>query len=118
MFYNYLALLIFIGMALFIPYSLLLTSISLRRRVPKNKVKNAPYESAEETIGEGLVVQVEYLPIFAMFLPFEIISVVVLLWASVARSVSYYSGLEMVGMVVVAMLFGLISYKFISDPNV
>jgi NADH:ubiquinone oxidoreductase subunit 3 (subunit A) len=118
MLYNYLALIIFIVMALFIPYSLLLTSVLMRKKLPENAVKNAPYESAEDTIGSSLIVQIEYLPIFAMFLPFEIISVVVLLWASVARYVSYYSGLEMMGLMVVAMVFGLISYKFISDSDV
>jgi NADH:ubiquinone oxidoreductase subunit 3 (subunit A) len=118
MLYNYVALLVFIVMALFIPYSLLLTSIMLRRRIPRNKVKNAPYESAEEPIGSSKVVQIEYLPIFALFLPFEIISVIMLLWAYVAQQVSYISGLEMLGLIVVAMVFGLIAYKFISDKNV
>ena len=118
MLYNYVAILFFLALALFIPYSLLLTSLIIRRNYGNNKVKNSPYESAEEAIGTSMVVQVEYLPIFAMFLPFEIISLIVLLWAYVAQMVSYGSGLAMMGLIVVAMLFGLISYKFISDKNV
>ncbi|MCL5412734.1 MAG: NADH-quinone oxidoreductase subunit A [Candidatus Marsarchaeota archaeon] len=118
MLYNYIAIIFFTAFAFFIPYSLLLTSRILRHNSPGNPVKNAPYESAEETVGSGMVIHTEYLPIFALFLPFEVLSLLLLVWAYVAKSAPYTTGIYMLSLLVVAMLFGLAAYRYIGDKNV
>ena len=116
--YDYLAILIFALFAVFVPVSFLMTSKMLRPRGSPNRVKNAPYESAEETIGGSRDIENEYLPFFALFLPFEIIAIIMLLWSIGARSISYTTDLMVLGLAVGSMGFAIVGYKFISDRNV
>ncbi len=116
--YDYAAILIFALFAVFVPVSFLITSKMLRPKSRRNSVKNAPYESAEETIGESRDVENEYLPFFALFLPFEIIAIVILLWATGSRSILYMPDMMVIGLAVFSALFALIGYRFASDKNV
>ena len=77
--YSYIVILIFAAFALIIPTLFILSSKLLGNKYTGNKVKNAPYESAEATIGSEIDIDNEYLPYFAIFLPFEIITVIIIL---------------------------------------
>ena len=81
MLYNYVALLIFIAFAVFMPVSFIFTAKLLGKKRTGNPVKNAPYESGEETVGNSRDIDNEYLPHFMVFLPFEIIIVALILWS-------------------------------------
>ena len=71
MLYNYIAILFFAVLGISIPLLFLLIAKLIGRRSPGNKIKNAPYESAEESLGGSRDVDNEYLPYFMLFLPFE-----------------------------------------------
>ena len=118
MLYNYIALVFFLLFGLFIPLSLLLAAVLLGHRTTYNSVKNAPYESGEETIGSSRDVDNEYMPYFMIFLPFEIILAILILWSLVARQVGRNLSLEIAFLGVTSLIFSLIGYKFISDKNV
>ena len=117
MLYNYIAILIFALIAISVPVSLILTAKLLRHNVKGNPVKNAPYESAEATIGKNRDVINEYLPFFMLFLPFEVVAVVLLIWSSVLRQVSYSNGILVVSMAVMAALFSIVGYFMIRGKD-
>jgi NADH:ubiquinone oxidoreductase subunit 3 (subunit A) len=117
MLYNYVAIVFFIAFAIFLPLSLLLTSRILRSDKPGNKVKNSPYESAEETIGRVKDTDIEYMPFFAIFLPFEIVAMVLILWSVSARSLSFTTNLMVIGLAIVAMVMSLIGYLYIREKH-
>ena len=115
MYYNYIALGFFILFAIFVPVSFLLTSKMLRPASRGNKVKNTAYESAEEPIGGSRNVDNEYLPFFAIFLPFEIVSTVILLWAIAARSITLEANVLVIGLLLVSMALALACFKFTTE---
>jgi NADH:ubiquinone oxidoreductase subunit 3 (subunit A) len=116
--YNYVALFIFVLFAAFVPLSFLLTSWFLRPHKPSNPVKGTSYESAEQPIGRIKDVANEYLPFFAIFLPFEIISMVLLLWAVSARQLPPLTNVIMIGLPILAMTFAWLGYKMTVDKSV
>lgn len=117
MLYNYAAIIVFALIAVFIPISMLLAAKLLRHNVKGNTIKNAPYESAEATIGRNRDVINEYLPFFMLFLPFELVAIVLLIWSSVLRQVSYLNGLLVIGMAVMAAIFAVAGYFIIRGGN-
>lgn len=116
--YEYVAILFFAAFAIFVPVSFLISSKLLRKNSPGNPVKNAPYESAETSIGSGRDIDNEYLPFFALFVAFEIIGMLVLLWSLVTRQLGYGANLLVIGLTIVSMAFALIGYRFTIDKNV
>ena len=100
-----LAIFVFILFSVFTPVSLILASRSLRRNTKRNSVKDAPFESAEESRGNGISIMNEYLHYFPMFIAFEIMVAVVLVWAPVSRSVSFIPSVAILGLLVVGMVF-------------
>jgi NADH:ubiquinone oxidoreductase subunit 3 (subunit A) len=114
MLYNYEALLIFIAFAVFMPVSFILTAKLLSKKEPGNPVKNAPYESGEETIGDSRDVDNEYLPHFMIFLPFEIIIAVFILWSTVAREIAFGPDIAIVMLGVLATALSFVGYKLAS----
>ena len=111
MLYNYVALIIFIAFAIFVPASLLLTAKLLGRKEPGNPVKNSPYESAEKTSGNSRDIDNEYLPYFMIFLPFEVIIAIFVLWSTVAKDMSYNSGISIIFLGILATVLSLTGYK-------
>lgn len=111
--YNYLYLLFFAAFSLAIPALFLLASRLLRKNYSSNEVKNAPYESGEETIGKNLAVDNEYFPFIMLFLPFEIIAVLMLLFSSYIYSEKFAAGMELFGLVALAALFAVSGYALI-----
>ena len=78
---TYLALLIFLLFGAFLPISMILTSKLLRPERSDNPVKNANYESGEESVGGRISIMKEYLHYFSLFLAFDIITAIILIWA-------------------------------------
>jgi NADH:ubiquinone oxidoreductase subunit 3 (subunit A) len=116
-YYNYIALAFFVLFALFVPISFLLTSKMLRVKSRGNRVKNTPYESAEQPIGKTRDVANEYLTFFAIFLPFEIMAMVVVLWSISARQLDLTTNIAVIGLAIVSMALALLGYKFASDRS-
>ncbi len=108
---NYIALLIFAAFAIFVPLSFLLTAKLLGRKRSGNPVKNAPYESGEEPIGVSKDVENEYLPNFMLFLPFEIIIVLLLVWAAVNRAVPLGASIWILALAVCASALSIIGFR-------
>jgi NADH:ubiquinone oxidoreductase subunit 3 (subunit A) len=111
MLYNYVALVLFIAFAIFVPVSFLLTAKMLAKKKRGNPVKNSPYESGEETIGTTSDVDNEYLPNFMIFLPFEIVIAMLILWSIVSRSVSYEVSISMIMLGIFATILSFIGYR-------
>jgi NADH:ubiquinone oxidoreductase subunit 3 (subunit A) len=117
MLYNYVAVLFFAIVAIFVPYSMLIGAKMLRHNIPANPVKNAPYESAELPIGENRDVINEYLPYFIIFIPFEVVAMILILWSAVSKQISFYNNILIISMVILSMLFSLAGYKIIRGEN-
>ncbi|MEM0094480.1 MAG: NADH-quinone oxidoreductase subunit A [Candidatus Micrarchaeaceae archaeon] len=90
-------------------FALLLFSKLVRYRDESNPVKNSIYESAEESIGEAVSMPFEYSHYFPIFLGFEIIVIITLIWASLARSMAFASGVAIIALLVVAMAFAMLA---------
>ncbi len=99
------AVIIFVLFSLFVPASMLLTSIALRKNTVKNTVRDASYESGEESRGSRISIMHEYLHYFGMFIAFEIIAGMILVWAPVAHRFTLYSGAAILGLLVLGFVF-------------
>lgn len=117
MLFNYIALVVFVAFAIFVPVSFLSTAKMLGKRERGNRVKNAPYEAGEQTIGSSRDIDNEYLPFFMMFLPFEVALVILILWSVVARQLTYMTGIEIIALAVISTVFSIVGYRFISGKN-
>jgi NADH:ubiquinone oxidoreductase subunit 3 (subunit A) len=106
---TYLAIAVFLAIALIEPVSIFLTSIAIRRREPSNQVKANNYESAELSSGKRLSIMNEYLPYFPMFLTYEIIIAIMLIWVLFARGLSLYFD---------SVFFGLFAFGFIMELSI
>jgi NADH:ubiquinone oxidoreductase subunit 3 (subunit A) len=115
MLYNYIALLLFIAFAVFMPVSFLLGAKLIGKKVPGNPVKNAPYESGEETIGNSRDIDNEYLPYFMIFIPFELVIAILILWSTITKSISFSTNIALIALGVIATALSFIGYKMISD---
>lgn len=113
MLYDYVALLFFIAFAVFIPVSFVITTKLLGKKSQGNAVKNAPYESGEETIGSSRDVDNEYLPYFMIFLPFEIIIAILILWSLVSRTLSENYSFMILGLGVFATIISFVAYRMV-----
>jgi NADH:ubiquinone oxidoreductase subunit 3 (subunit A) len=109
--YNYVALLIYIAFAVFMPVSFLLSAKLIGRKESGNPVKNAPYESGEETIGSSKDVDNEYLPHFMIFLPFEMIIVILILWSTVAKTINFETNISIIMLGFTATVLSFIGYR-------
>ncbi len=116
--YTYIAITFFSLFALFIPASFLLASKLLRKNEPGNPVKNSPYESAEASVGSHRDIDNEYLPYFMLFIPLEILSIVLLLWSVTASSLGIVQDSMYLGITVMSTAFALVGYRFITDKHV
>ena len=102
---NVVAILLFMLFAIFTPISLILTSKALRRLTTRNKVRDQAYESGEESTGTRIAIMHEYLHYFTMFISFEILAAVVLVWAPVSKSVGFTPSIAVLGLLVVGVVF-------------
>ncbi|MCL5117586.1 MAG: NADH-quinone oxidoreductase subunit A [Candidatus Marsarchaeota archaeon] len=114
---TYIVLVVSFLFAVFMPLSFLAASKLLRPNKAKNPVKNAPYESAEQTVGKSMDVINEYLGFFSIFLAFEIIIIAMVLWAYSSRYFSYGASLLIILSLILSMVFSLIAYKLSSEVH-
>ncbi len=117
MLYNYIALAFFAAVSLAMPFTFLLGARLLGRREPRNAVKGAPYESGEETIGGSRDVDNEYLPLFMLFVPFELVAAMLLIWAGAAASAGYTIGIAMLVLGSLATALALLGYAVAGARN-
>ncbi|MCL4387682.1 NADH-quinone oxidoreductase subunit A [Candidatus Marsarchaeota archaeon] len=117
MLYNYIALVLFVLLGIFIPVSFLMTAKILGRKYRPNDVKDAPYESGEKVVGSSKDIDSEYFPFIMLFLPFEVVAILALVWSYASGIMSRYSGLYIVLLLVFATVFSLIGYRVIGDDN-
>lgn len=117
MLYNYIALLFFSVFAVLIPLAYLLGTKLLGRKVPGNAVKNAPFESAEATIGSSRDVDNEYLPMFVLFLPFELVIIILIFWALGYSTVPYSTSVAVIVLALFSMVAALLGYHIASGKN-
>lgn len=111
MLYDYVSLIFFTAFAVFVPTSFLLMAKLLGRKEPGNPVKNAPYESGEETVGASRDIDNEYMPYFMIFLPFEIVIALLLLWATVSKSIGYNYSIGVIVLGVLATVLSFVGYR-------
>ncbi|MCL4411661.1 NADH-quinone oxidoreductase subunit A [Candidatus Marsarchaeota archaeon] len=117
MLYDYIAIVFFAAFAFFIPAAFLLASRLLRPSSAGNRVKDSPYESGEKTIGSSRDLDIEYFPFFMLFLPFEVVAVIVLLWSPSARVTGLTNGLLVIGMLVLAAALATLGYMLAGDKR-
>lgn len=115
--YDYVAFGFFTLVAVLLPISLILFSKSIRKRVAKNSVKGSSYESAEASHGSHRDAEIEFLPFAMLFLPFEIVGIIILLWAQSAKQNSLPANIEMVGFLIMATLLAMVCLKLIRDEH-
>jgi NADH:ubiquinone oxidoreductase subunit 3 (subunit A) len=113
MLYDYIALIVFAVLAFLVPLGLIMSSKLLGKRSAGNAVKNAPWESGEESIGKARDVENEYLPFFSLFLPFEVITGIIIVWSTVAYGVGYLTGIGIIGLALAGGVAAGYGYKTI-----
>lgn len=107
MYSDYLALLIFFLFSLLVPASMILTSAMLRRRTRTNPVGRNSYESAERSFGSRISIMNEYIHYFSMFIAFEMVIAIILLWTFAAPAMSISSSVVILSLLAVAFVFEL-----------
>jgi NADH:ubiquinone oxidoreductase subunit 3 (subunit A) len=85
----------------------------MSRRYAGNAVKNAPWESGEASVGRARDVENEYLPFFSLFLPFEVVAGILLVWSIVAYGAGYEAGISVILLAVASCGAAFFGYKTI-----
>lgn len=85
---GYIALLVFMFVALVVPASLLLASLFLRVRRKQNPVSGLNFESGERTVGGHTGIMQEYFHYFTGFLAFEVVSAIFIVWVYASGALS------------------------------
>ncbi|MGA3020894.1 MAG: NADH-quinone oxidoreductase subunit A [Candidatus Micrarchaeales archaeon] len=101
--FSYVQVTVFALVSVLVPLSLLLFSKLVRPRGKGNSVQRLPYESAEETIGENVEIMHEYLHYFSLFLAFEMVAAIIIIWSTFSREAQASSGIFLV----LLLLFGI-----------
>lgn len=113
--YVYVALLVFLLLAIFVPLSMVITSIMLGSKRKTNSTKRLNYESAESPMGGRRDITNDYLAYFPLFLAFEVTGVVIIIWtfvyANLQQSTNFYVLLLLIGATVLSVLTASIVKK-------
>jgi NADH:ubiquinone oxidoreductase subunit 3 (subunit A) len=107
---GYIAIIIFMALSLFMPFSMILTSMMIRRRSVRGSVEHSNYESAEDSTGARISIMNEYFHYFSMFLAYEIIVAIVLIWAASSGVMAREAGAVVLSLAV----FGFVMELFVS----
>ncbi|MEM3245901.1 MAG: NADH-quinone oxidoreductase subunit A [Candidatus Micrarchaeaceae archaeon] len=113
--FEYILALLFSCFSIAIPVVFIVFSKLIGNKSPVDEVEAEPYESSEETIGESRAIFSEYLPYFTLFIPFEIIALMLLLWSATAYSLSAYTNIMYFMLAVLATGVSIIAYKLASS---
>ncbi len=101
----YLEILVFAIFSIAFPSSIIGLSRLLGPRLPQNTVSKLNFESSEESTGSRLSIMKEYFHYFSSFLAFEIIAVVVIVWAPVSSSLPREAGFAVIALALLSMVF-------------
>jgi NADH:ubiquinone oxidoreductase subunit 3 (subunit A) len=105
---TYVQMVVFAFLAAFLPLSMLAFSKLVRPRNVGNEVQKLPYESAEESVGQRVDIMREYLHYFPLFLAFEVIGIVVIIWSTFPKQGMSSSGAYVIPLLVFGLAFELI----------
>lgn len=105
----YVAIIILAAVALLEPLLMLLGSKLIRRGSRSNRVKENNYESAEESYGSRTSVMNEYIFYFPMFLAFEIVVAIMLIWVNAAAASPAMLNYMILGIFVFSFIFELLA---------
>ena len=103
--------LVFGIVAVLVPLSLLVFSRLVRPRTRGDEIQTSAYESAEEAVGGRVEIMHEYLHYFSIFLAFEIIGIVLIIWATVSRQTQAASGWSIMLLVAFALVFDVLALE-------
>ena len=114
----YVAIIILAAFAVMEPLLMLLTSKFIRRGSRPNSVKDNSYESAESSSGGRTSVMNEYLHYFPMFLSFEVIAAIMLMWILSARALPAVANYYILGLFVSGFIFEMFIIIFAREAQV
>ena len=114
---SYVQIIVFAFLAAFLPLSMLLFSKLIRPREGGNEVQKLPYESAEESLGQRVDIMHEYLHYFPLFLSFEVIGIVIIIWSTFAKQAIASSGAYVISLLVFGLVFELIMIGIIRSKG-
>ncbi len=109
----YIALIIFLLLAIFVPFSMIATSRMLRPKGNLNKTKTINYESAEVPIGAQRDITSNYLPYFPIFITFELVGIVAIVWSFSFLSLNTAQNTYMIMILLASTLLSIASTKMI-----
>lgn len=101
---EYIAIVVFAVIAIAEPAIIFLSSILIRRDAPSNAVLNNNYESAERSYGRRTSVMNEYLHYFPMFLSYEIIVAIMLIWVVTTKNMSLFTNVAILALFFVGFI--------------
>ena len=101
---DYVALLVFIVIALIVPAAMLLMSMFLQIRRKQNTVSGLNFESGERTIGGRTSIMQEYFHYFTGFMAFEVVTVVFILWVYVEGFLTVLTDYYVLGFLAFSLL--------------
>jgi len=99
---------VFAFLAAFLPLSMLAFSKLIRPRDGGNEVQKLSYESGEESIGQRVEIMQEYLHYFPLFLAFEVIGIVVIIWSTFPKQAIASGGAYVIPLLAFGLVFELI----------
>lgn len=108
MYPNYVAILVFAFFAVFVPASMIIGSMMIRKRRTSSQVAELNFESGEESVGSRITIMKEYFHYFSLFLFFEILVTITLFWVIAARSVGSVYNYFMLAFLVAGFLLEII----------
>lgn len=108
MYPNYVAILVFAFFAVFVPASMIIGSMMIRKRRSSSQVAELNFESGEESVGSRITIMKEYFHYFSLFLFFEILVTITLFWVIAARSVGYVYNYFMLAFLAAGFLLEII----------
>lgn len=100
---------IFAAVALLVPALMLAFSKLVRPASDGNDVETQNYESGEEGVGQRITMMGEYVHYFVIFLAFEILGAVVILWSTFARQLGFAGNLR----IELLLVFGFVMAMFV-----
>jgi NADH:ubiquinone oxidoreductase subunit 3 (subunit A) len=102
---EYVVVLVFAAIALLVPISILAFSKLIRQKTAPNAVQEENYESGEESVGIKTGIMNEYLVFFPLFLTFEIITAILLIWSTFAGAMAEVDSILILMIPVVGLAF-------------
>ncbi len=113
--YTYVALVIFLLLAIFVPLSMLLTAKMLGAPRKTNKTKTLNYESAEVPIGANKDIVNDYLSYFPLFLAFEIVGIIAIVWSFTFSNLASQNNFYLVLILGASTLLSLVTVSLVNQ---